>query len=175
MLTRRGFLGFGGIGALAISAGCQPPGLQQAVYGADIAVDSLQQRVELKRWKNRLLGYPINMNTPPEEFFDWRAELSKAGIDVFAFNNVGNPFKESCIAYNTHDFECEVIRDFGKLFDFPAEDTWGFISHSGTDSNMHGMYMGKTLLKGRTGLAPKAYFTREAPLLGADFARSAGA
>ncbi len=27
---------------------------------------------------------------------------------------------------------------------------------------MHGMYMGRTLLKGRTGLLPKAYFTREA-------------
>ncbi len=162
MLTRRGFLGFSGMGLLAVSAGCQPPGLQQAVYGADVSADALQQRVKLKRWKNRLLGYPINMNTPPEEFFDWRAELFKAGIDAFAFNNVGNPFKESCISYNTHDYEREIIREFGGLFGFPAKDTWGFLSHSGTDSNMHGMYMGKTLLRGRTGVVPRAYFTREA-------------
>ncbi len=54
------------------------------------------------------------------------------------------------------------MRALGKLFAFPPNDTWGFLSHSGTDSNMHGMYMGRTLLKGRTGIAPKAYFTREA-------------
>jgi histidine decarboxylase len=102
------------------------------------------------------------MNDPPEEFFAWRAELLKAGINAFAFNNVGNPFKESPIAYNTHDFERETIRKFGELFAFPSDDTWGFLSHSGTDSNMHGMYMGRTLLRGRTGLIPKAYFTCEA-------------
>ena len=55
-----------------------------------------------------------------------------------------------------------MIRQFGRLFDFPASDTWGFVSHSGTDSNMHGMYMGRTLLTNQTGLVPKVYFTREA-------------
>lgn len=162
MLTRRRFLGYGGIGMLTLSTGCQPPTFQQAVYGADVAPDALQHKATLIRVKNRLLGYPINMNTPPEEFFAWRKQLFEAGIDVFAYNNVGNPFKESPIPYNTHDLECETIRKFGKLFAFPAHDTWGFLSHSGTDSNMHGMYMGRTLLKGRTGLLPKAYFTREA-------------
>ena len=162
MLTRRGFLGVSGMGVLAVSAGCQPPGLQQPLYGAEISAESLRQRVGQKRLKNRLLGYPINMNTPPGAFFEWRKELFRAGIGEFAYNNVGNPFKESSISYNTHDFEREVIREFGKVFDFPGDDTWGFLSHSGTDSNMHGMYMGKTLLKGRTGVLPKAYFTREA-------------
>lgn len=162
MLTRRRFLGGAGLGMLAVSGGCIPPGFRQPVYGADIGAEGLQALARQRRWKNRLLGYPINMNTPPEEFFAWREQLFQAGIGAFAFNNVGNPFKESCIPYNTHDFEREVIREFGKVFDFPGEDTWGFLSHSGTDSNMHGMYMGKTLLKGRTGILPKAYFTREA-------------
>lgn len=162
MLTRRCFLGYSGIGMLTLSTGCQPPTFEQPVYGADLSADSLQHKATLIRVKNRLLGYPINMNTPPDEFFSWRKQLFAAGIDAFAFNNVGNPFKESPIPYNTHDFECETIRKFGKLFAFPPDDTWGFLSHSGTDSNMHGMYMGRTLLKGRTGLLPKAYFTREA-------------
>ncbi|MBT6157176.1 MAG: aminotransferase class V-fold PLP-dependent enzyme [Planctomycetaceae bacterium] len=161
MVTRRRFLGFSGVGLLAISTGCHPPDLQQSVYGADVSDDALQQKARLKRLKNRLLGYPVNMNTPSEDFFAWRKELFEAGIDAFAFNNVGNPFKESPIPYNTHEFERETIREFGKLFAFPADDTWGFLSHSGTDSNMHGMYMGRTLLKGRTGLLPKAYFTHE--------------
>jgi histidine decarboxylase len=162
MFTRRGFLGFSGVGMLTISTGCQPPGFQQLVHAAGGSGDALQQQARLKRLKNCLLGYPINMNTPAEEFFAWRKELFKAGIDAFAFNNVGNPFKASSIAYNSHHFERETIREFANLFAFPADDTWGFLSHSGTDSNMHGMYMGRTILKGRTGVLPKAYFTCEA-------------
>jgi len=161
MLTRRRFLGFSGAGMLALSAGCRPPGFQQRAYGAELSGDALQQQARLKRVKDRLLGYPINMNTPPEEFFAWRKELFRAGIDAFAFNNVGNPFEESSIAYNTHDFERETILEFAKLYGLPADDTWGFLSHSGTDSNMHGMYMGRKILHGRTGRLPKAYFTRE--------------
>lgn len=162
MLTRRRFFGFSGIGMLAVSTGCLPATLQQSVDGADISADTLQHRSELKNVKSRLLGYPINMNTPPDDFFAWRKQLFEAGIDAFAYNNVGNPFKASPIPFNTHDFEREIILKFGKLFAFPAHDTWGFLSHSGTDSNMHGMYMGRTILKGRTGVLPKAYFTREA-------------
>ena len=162
MRTRRRFLGSSGIGMLALSAGCYLPAFQPTLIGAEISPDALPAKIQLKALKNRLLGYPINMNTPADEFFAWRTELSKAGINGFAFNNVGNPFKSSPIPYNTHDFEREVIQIFGKLFAFPAEDTWGFISNSGTDSNMHGMYMGRTILKGRTGQLPKAYFTREA-------------
>jgi len=162
MLTRRRFLGYGGMGMLTLSTGCQTAIFQESVYGADILADALQHKARLMRVKNRLLGYPINMNTPPDEFFAWRRQLFEDGIGAFAYNNVGNPFKESPIAYNTHDFECETIRKFGKLFAFPPHDTWGFLSHSGTDSNMHGMYMGRTLLKGRTGLLPKVYFTHEA-------------
>ena len=101
------------------------------------------------------------MNTPPEGFFSWRRQLRKAGIGDFAYNNVGNPYQDSPIPYNTHDFEREIIQQFGELFGFPVNDTWGFVSHSGTDSNMHGMYMGRTLLKGRTGVVPKCYFTKE--------------
>ena len=114
------------------------------------------------RNKQRLLGYPINMNDPAPDYFEWREKLFKSGVNAFAFNNVGNPFKESPIPFNTHHYERETIRSFAKLLSFPHNDTWGFISNSGTDSNMHGMYMGRTLLKARTGVLPKAYFTREA-------------
>lgn len=162
MLSRRRFLGFSSVGMLSLSAGCYPPGLSQSVSGAEPTTEALERKAQLTHLKDRLLGYPINMNTPPEEFFAWRRELATAGIDRFAFNNVGNPFKASPIPYNTHDLESETIRAFGKLYGFPTNDTWGFLSHSGTDSNMHGMYMGRTILKGRTGCVPKAYFTREA-------------
>lgn len=162
MLTRRRFLGYSGIGSLAISNLCRPPMLHQLACGAEAPSDAPQQKAEFKLSKNRLLGYPINMNDPPAEFYAWRRELFEAGIDAFAFNNVGNPFNKSPVPYNTHDLERETILRFGKLLAFPRDGTWGFVSHSGTDSNMHGMYMGRTILKGRTGRLPKAYFTREA-------------
>lgn len=165
MLTRRRFLSYGGTGILAIAAGCRPENINGLLNQEETAANtnlSLAEKAKLAKLKNLLLGYPVNMNTPPPAFFAWRQQLLESGIGTFAYNNVGNPFKESSIPFNTHDFERELILNFGKLFAFPANNTWGFLSHSGTDSNMHGMYMGRTILKGRTGVIPKAYFTKEA-------------
>jgi histidine decarboxylase len=165
MLTRRRFLSYGGTGILAVAAGCRPQNIYGLLNQEQVSANknlSLADKAKLTKLKNLLLGYPINMNTPPEAFFGWRQQLFKAGIDAFAYNNVGNPFKDSPIPYNTHDFERELILRYGKLYAFPPGNTWGFLTHSGTDSNMHGMYMGRTLLKGRTGTLPKVYFTKEA-------------
>ncbi|MCX8048703.1 MAG: pyridoxal-dependent decarboxylase [Methylohalobius sp.] len=162
MLTRRQFLGVSAAGALA--SGCRPANFPRllAEREASISRFSLAGKAKQAHWKNLLLGYPINMNAPPEEFFAWREELRRVGIGGFAYNNVGNPYKPSSIAFNTHDFERELIARFGQVYGFPPGDVWGFLSHSGTDSNMHGLYMGRTLLKGRTGILPRCYFTKEA-------------
>ncbi len=164
MLTRRRFLAYGAASILAASGGCRPTHSnwdENELSNAESHL-SLDGRRHLADFKNRLLGYPVNMNTPPEAFFEWRRQLFDSGIGRFAYNNVGNPFKASPIPFNTHDFERELIANFAKVYAFPADDAWGFLSHSGTDSNMHGMYMGRTILKGRTGKTPKAYFTQEA-------------
>jgi len=165
MLTRRRFLSYSSIGLVTIASGCKPNDisfLMQSENNRQAYSLSLAERAKLAQRKSSLLGYPINMNTPPEAFFSWRKELLEAGVGTFAYNNVGNPFKESPIVFNTHDFERDLILNFAKKYAFPENNTWGFLSNSGTDSNMHGMYMGRTILKGRTGLLPKAYFTKEA-------------
>ncbi|WP_031432660.1 pyridoxal-dependent decarboxylase [Methylomarinum vadi] len=165
MLSRRRFLTFSATGMLAATAGCRPQHLDLLLNleGSTTSAElSLAEKAKLKRFKDLMLGYPVNMNTPPEDFFAWRRQLQDAGIGMFPYNNVGNPFQASPFPFNTHDFERELIRNFGKVYAFPPDDTWGFLSHSGTDSNMHGMYMGRTLLKARTGMIPKAYFTCEA-------------
>jgi glutamate/tyrosine decarboxylase-like PLP-dependent enzyme len=167
MLTRRRFLSYSGAGILAATTGCSPQNFNWLLNQDETVSDSnttlsLADKAKFKQLKRFFLGYPINMNTPPEDFFAWRQQLINAGIDTFAYNNVGNPFKDSPIPFNTHDFEQELILRFGKLYGFPPGNTWGFLSHSGTDSNMHGMYMGRTILKGRTGMLPKVYFTKEA-------------
>jgi histidine decarboxylase len=165
MLSRRRFLGYSIAGAFTAVAGCRPPDLdlqnRQPTNGGQFG-NLLDAKAHLANRKHLFLGYPVNMNTPPDDFFTWRREIQNVGIDHFAFNNVGNPFAESTIPFNTHDLEREIILRFGKIYGFPDENTRGFLSHSGTDSNMHGMYIGRTLLYGRTGVNPKCYFTKEA-------------
>lgn len=164
LMNRRQFLRMSGATALvavcspnALSAPQSPPHrLQQKVS------TTLKTMQNFARQKNRLLGYPINMTTPPEEFFAWRNELASAGINQFAFNNVGNPYDHSHIPFNCHPFEKELIDRFGTVYGFSLDNIWGFLSNSGTDSNMHGLYMGRTILKNHAGITPKIYFTKEA-------------
>lgn len=165
MLTRRRFLGYSVAGMISAAAGCQPTNIKQISDQKVSPFKSsplLDGKADLVDQKSLFLGYPLNMNTPPEAFFAWRKQLEAVGIGDFGFNNVGNPFGYSPIPSNTHDFERALILRFGKIYGFPPGDTWGFLSHSGTDSNMHGMYMGRTILKGRLGEVPLCYFTREA-------------
>jgi histidine decarboxylase len=165
MLSRRRF--FTGASGLALAAvTCQPS--EQALrqlFGNARAVAGTDEPVlndNLFAIQNQLLGYPVNMATPSKDFFDWRQELFQAGIGMFAFNNVGDPFERSHIPFNTHNFEREVIRRFAAKYGFVVDDTWGFLSNSGTDSNMHGIYIGRTILEANTGRKPKIYFTKEA-------------
>lgn len=162
MDSRRRFLSSGALGILTLSGGCRPLFHPQLANAAEAWQERSPASVQSDQAKELLLGYPINMNTPAEEFFEWRAQLQRKGIGRFAFNNVGNPFKKSPIPFNTHDYERETIIAFGEYFGFTPKELWGFLSNSGTDSNMHGLYMGRTLLKAKAGKSPRAYFTREA-------------
>jgi histidine decarboxylase len=164
MINRRSFL-YCAAASSALAA-CTPNAIRTAtgVVQADhFAQDSrLKSRRDLPGKANLLLGYPINMAEPPDTFFQWRKQLADVGIGRLAFNNVGNPYVRSHIPFNTHWMEREVIDRFAERYGFEPSGTWGFLTNSGTDSNMHGMYMGRTILKHRTGILPKVYFTREA-------------
>ena len=165
MLSRRRFLGYSIAGMFTATIGCRPSGrtpLSDQQTERFLSPPLLTAKDGLEGKKNYLLGYPVNMNTPSEKFFEWRKQLNSKGIGIFAFNNVGNPFLGSPIPFNTHDFEEELILRFAENYGFQLKNTWGFLSHSGTDSNMHGMYMGRTILKAKTGMVPKCYFTKEA-------------
>ena len=162
MFSRRRFLGASGVGILAAASANMVYGNNSVPIFGDRKDSRLERLRNIKDQKNRLLGYPVNMNYPQKGFFEWRRKLNEVGVDQFAFNNVGNPYRTSPIPYSTHDFERDTIASFGDLYCFPTTDRWGFISHSGTDSNMHGMYLGRTVLRERTGKMPVAYLTAEA-------------
>lgn len=162
-ISRRNFLGLSGATAFAACApaafAAQP--LLNALPDTFVLSD-LKGLQALAQQRTRMLGYPVNMNIPPAAFFAWRQKLHEAGLNQFHFNNVGDPFKHSHFGFNTHDFERELIERFGRLYGFSHNNIWGFLSHSGTDSNMHGIFIGRTLLHSRTGVIPKIYYTREA-------------
>ena len=109
MLSRRGFLGYAAASAVAVA--CYP---SEGLF-ADPTVPDLHTMRSLPEKTNLLLGYPINMTMPPREFFEWRKRLADVGINRFAFNNVGNPYVQSPIPFNTHVLEREVIARFATL------------------------------------------------------------
>ena len=164
MLSRRRFLGYSIAGLVTASAGCRPTSFSnpQENVSSNFSNPLITTKSTFAAKKHLFLGYPLNMNTPPREFFKWRSELKQVGLGDFGYNNVGNPYVHSSIEFNSHDFEKEIIDRFGKLYGFAIDDTWGFLSHSGTDSNMHGMYMGRKILQEESGEAPVCYLTSEA-------------
>ncbi len=104
------------------------------------------------------VGYPLNQNTDLKEFYEW---YLKAGVYEINMNNVGNP-RQPSVLINTHQFENEVIEFFAPLYGFDPAEAWGFITHSGTDGNMHGMYFGVKQLLGETKQLPICYVSEEA-------------
>lgn len=162
LISRRKFFGMAG----AAVATCSPNALLgqtlQSLPHAKSTTFALESMQQIPAQREMLLGYPLNMEIPPADFFVWRRKLFDAGVNHFGFNNIGNPYTHSHIPFNTHHFEKELINRFSAVYGFSADNHWGFLTNSGTDSNMHGIYMGRTLLKGRTGVTPKIYFTREA-------------
>lgn len=110
------------------------------------------------RRKHFAVGYPINQNLNMKDFYKWFVE---SGLCNVSMNNVGNPKKESAIM-NTHPFENEVIEYFAPFFGFKPGETWGIVTHSGTDGNMHGMYFGVKYLQSKTKQLPIAYVSDQA-------------
>ena len=164
MLSRRQFIGSSGAAGMLLGSGavsCYPGEDDEEVYRGEGSPYLELREKKLNKDPKIFLGYPGNKNTPPEGYFKWREALFKTDIGARSNNNVGDPFRKRGV-YSTHYLEAEIIDRFSDRFGFDRGDYWGFISHSGTDSNMHGAYIGRTLLKQKTGVTPKIYYTRQA-------------
>ncbi len=168
MISRRQFLSTSGATGLLVASGqanCSTPAAREidasaSDYKGEGLVYLKKRRQVLTADPKIFLGYPGNMNMPPEGYLKWRDALLDVEVGGRTMNNAGDPYRNRGV-YNSHYLEAQIIDRFGVRFGFDLQDVWGFISHSGTDSNMHGAYMGRTLLKQKTGVAPKVYYTRE--------------
>jgi len=105
------------------------------------------------------IGYPVCQYPHIAGFGEW---YTKTGLCDMATNNVGNPFDEEQLLLNTSFIEKEVIQTFAPMYGIPKGKEWGFVTNSGTDGNMHGIYFGAKKLQRETGMLPIVYVSNEA-------------
>ncbi len=105
------------------------------------------------------IGYPVCQYPNISGFGEWYA---KTGLCDIATNNVGNPFDDEQFLLNATLIEREVIQTFAPLYGIPEGKEWGFVTNSGTDGNMHGIYFGAKKLQKETGMLPIVYISKEA-------------
>lgn len=108
---------------------------------------------------DRTIGYPVCQYPNMAGFGEWYA---KSGICDMVLDNVGDPFAEEQLLLGSSLIEREVIRTFASLYGIPEDNAWGFVTGSGTDGNMHGIYFGAKKLQRETGMLPIAYVSKEA-------------
>ena len=97
-------------------------------------LDELLGRVG--RASRYFVGYPSN------EVFDYTELTPFLG---YVLNNVGDPFAETNVPLNTHEFEREVMEDFAEFTRAPEGDWWGYVTGGGTEGNMYGLYLAREL------------------------------
>lgn len=105
------------------------------------------------------IGYPVCQQPNVSGFGEWYA---KTGLCDMHVNNCGNPFDDEQFLLNTTAIEKEVIETFAPLYGIPKGEEWGFVTNSGTDGNMHGIYFGAKILQKKTGMLPIVYISKEA-------------
>lgn len=130
------------------------------LFADEVPIDRLNKFAkQIEKFRPEEMGYPLNQNTDLKEFYAW---YFNSKLYEVSLNNVGDPQQPSIYPMNTHEFENEVINFFAPLYGFFSEEAWGFVTHSGTDGNMHGMYFGVKQLLGETKTLPICYVSEEA-------------
>lgn len=97
-------------------------------------LDSLRERLELDRETN--IGFPGAVD------FDYTDVLPFFG---YLLNNVGDPFVDCVGRSHTKDLERHVVSVFADLLGAPAEDRWGYVTSGGTEGNLSGLHLARSL------------------------------
>jgi histidine decarboxylase len=84
-----------------------------------------------------LIGYPLNMA------YDYS---SISECITKQLNNVGCPFAGSSVKINTKSTEIKVLNFFADLWGISRDHIWGYLTSSGTEGNMQGLYVGREKL-----------------------------
>ncbi len=101
----------------------------------------LQERLaayiqNVKKRAPQFLGYPIATD------FDY-SELYQ--LFSYSLNNLGDPLVESTYDLNSRSIEREVVKFFSDLFNFPEENSWGYVASGGSEGNLYALYVAREL------------------------------
>jgi histidine decarboxylase len=84
---------------------------------------------------------PIGFPKATDIDFDWVAPLAPGTL-----NNIGDPTVPGLEHRNVKDLEREVVQILADLFEAPTDDRWGCVTTGGTEGNLYGLYVARTLL-----------------------------
>lgn len=96
-----------------------------------MSIDNIIKKIKTN---SPCIGYPLNIGYNYDEI------INSMKINI---NNVGDPFSESTIKCNTKTIECEVLYFFANLWNINPNNIWGYITNSGTEGNLQGLYVGR--------------------------------
>lgn len=97
-------------------------------------LDSLRQRLERDRETN--IGFPGAVD------FDYTPVLPFFG---YLLNNVGDPFVDGAGRAHTKDLERQVVTTFADLLGAPPGDRWGYVTSGGTEGNLSGLHLARSV------------------------------
>ena len=108
---------------------------------------------------DHFIGYPVCQKPNISGFGEWYV---KTGLCDISINNAGNPKDGGLMNLCSTEIENKVIEKVAPLYDIPTDKVFGFVTNSGTDGNMHGIYFGAKKLQHETGMLPIVYVSKEA-------------
>jgi histidine decarboxylase len=84
-----------------------------------------------------MLGYPES------QAFGYPAVLQR--LLAYNLDNLGSPWSPEPLLYgvNSTRFERRVIDWFADLYQLPADQVWGCVTSSGSQGNLHGLYLAR--------------------------------
>lgn len=80
------------------------------------------------------IGYPVNFRYDYSEVFKTLK---------YHYNNIGDPYQQSHYKTNTKLKERKVLKFFKELWGISDDKSWGYLTSSGTEGNLQGLYIGR--------------------------------
>lgn len=102
---------------------------------------AIEQRI-LNDFKIVKDTYPFFVGFPGSVDFDYTKYVYTL---KYLLNNVGDPYESPHHTNHSKSFEREVIDFFADMFRAPKRDRWGYVTNGGTEGNLYGLYVARTL------------------------------
>lgn len=104
-------------------------------------------RKYLAHRSKQMCGYPYNLNHDCEEL---------QSLLQFSLNNLGDPQNSSNYGIHSRPFEMAVVNFFCEMWGLARDEAFGYVTNSGSEGNMYGIYVGRSTLEDGVVVASEA-------------------